>query len=211
MDLSPSSSGFRLLCGAAIAYGLTDGGYNSEMISLTPLGRRIVAPTREGDDSAARREATLRPRVIRDFLTRYNSSKLPPEAIGRNVLEEIGVPSDRTQTVYTLIVESARSIGLLQEVKGQIYVDLESATGSSPAPVQPDTETTPPDAPPATDVKPARSNTPVTPAIPAATPGTRRTNRVFITHGKNHEIVNQLKEMLTFETREHEYRSAPRR
>src|SRR5689334_6105696 len=56
LNMSPTSSGFRMLCGAAIAYGLTDGGYNSEQIAITPLGRRIVAPTREGDDLSARRE-----------------------------------------------------------------------------------------------------------------------------------------------------------
>src|SRR5438105_2186337 len=49
LELSPGSSRFRMLCGAAIAYGLTDGGYNSEAITITPLGRRIVAPIKEGD------------------------------------------------------------------------------------------------------------------------------------------------------------------
>lgn len=125
MNVSPTSSAFKMLCGASIAYGLTEGGYNAAEISLTPLGRRVVAPTKEGDDQSAKREATLRPRVVRDFLTRYNGSKLPAEQIGRNVLEEAGVPTDRTTAVYALIVESARSVGFLREVKGQIYVDLE--------------------------------------------------------------------------------------
>src|SRR5688572_25712654 len=59
MGLTPTSGHFRMLCGAAIAYGLTDGGYNSEVITITPLGRRIVAPTKEGDDLAAKKEALL--------------------------------------------------------------------------------------------------------------------------------------------------------
>src|SRR5205814_1243307 len=50
LNMQPLSSTFRMLCGASIAYGLTDGGYNSDVIALTPLGRRIVAPTKEGDD-----------------------------------------------------------------------------------------------------------------------------------------------------------------
>src|SRR5262245_45994615 len=53
LGMQPTSSRFRVLCGASIAYGLTDGGYNAELISLTPLARRIVAPTKEGDDVAA--------------------------------------------------------------------------------------------------------------------------------------------------------------
>lgn len=198
MNLSPNSSGFRMICGAAIAYGLVDGGANSEQIALTPLGRRVVAPTKEGDDFAARREASLRPRVVRDFLTRYNGSKLPNEAIGRNVLEEIGTPADKTATVYNLIVDSARSVGFLREVKGQLYVDLETL-GNEAGAQETTTET-------------GDSNGGVIPSLPlggeaspasggvgsaAATP-LRKTSRVFITHGKNQEIVNQLKELLTF-------------
>lgn len=197
MNLSPNSSGFRMLCGAAIAYGLTEGGPNSEQISLTPLGRRIVAPTKEGDDIAARREATLRPRVVRDFLTRYNESRLPPESIGRNVLEEIGTPADKAAAVYRLIVESAGSVGFLREVKGQAYVDLEAISGD---PVAGATgEESAAAAPlPSSSERPDLPNR--TQGDVAQTPASsgRRTNRVFITHGKNAQIVAQIKELLTF-------------
>src|SRR5262249_19565022 len=59
VDSSPTSSSWRELTGAAIAYGLTEGGYNSSQITLTELGRRCVAPTAEGDDVKARTEAAL--------------------------------------------------------------------------------------------------------------------------------------------------------
>src|SRR5204863_8564966 len=59
IGLSPQSSQFRMICGAAIAYGLTTGGYNSAQIEVTALGRRIIVPTVEGDDQIAKREAAL--------------------------------------------------------------------------------------------------------------------------------------------------------
>lgn len=199
MNVSPTSSAFKMLCGASIAYGLTEGGYNAAEISLTPLGRRVVAPTKEGDDQSAKREATLRPRVVRDFLTRYNGSKLPAEQIGRNVLEEAGVPTDRTTAVYALIVESARSVGFLREVKGQIYVDLEGVN-VTPALAETgtgeDSETAPEAKIPAI-AKPTAVGPAVNSQPPAVLPGALK-NRVFITHGKNQEIVGQLKELLTF-------------
>src|SRR5688572_13436613 len=71
LGISPTSSGWRNLCGSSIAYGLTDGGWNAEVITLQPLGRKLVAPEAEGEDIAARREAILRPRVARDFFERY--------------------------------------------------------------------------------------------------------------------------------------------
>jgi hypothetical protein len=134
MKVSPTSSRFRTLTGAALAYGLTTGGYAAPEIGLTPLGRRIVAPTEEGDDLAAKREALLKPKVIREFLERYNDSPLPEDRIGRNVLEaEMGVAAEATERTLHFIIESARSVGLLKEATGKTYVDLQATvTGIAP-------------------------------------------------------------------------------
>lgn len=109
MEMQPSSSHFRMLTGAAIAYGLTSGGYNAEQISITPLGMRIVRPTAEGDDLAAKREALLKPRIIREFLTKYNGAPVPKENIAQSVLAGIGVPEDRTAVCSN---SSLKSLGL---------------------------------------------------------------------------------------------------
>ena len=57
MNVLPSSSAFRMLCGASIAYGLTKGGCYADQISIETLGMRIVRPTTEDDDLTAKREA----------------------------------------------------------------------------------------------------------------------------------------------------------
>src|SRR5438067_732381 len=74
LEQQPTSGSFRTLTGASIAYGLTEGGYNAQTISITPLGLRVVRPTAEGEDLAAKREALLKPRVIREFLQKYNGA-----------------------------------------------------------------------------------------------------------------------------------------
>src|SRR3712207_4802809 len=48
LEMSITSGDFRTLCGASIAYGWTEGGYNAAQITITPLGRRVAAPTEEG-------------------------------------------------------------------------------------------------------------------------------------------------------------------
>jgi len=53
MSISPTSSAWQSITGAAVAYGLTDGAYNASRIKLTDLGWRIVAPQEEGDDRKA--------------------------------------------------------------------------------------------------------------------------------------------------------------
>src|SRR5690606_27657584 len=79
MNVQPGSGPFRQLCGSSIAYELTEGGYNASEIKLTPLGRRIVRPTKDGDDLVAKREALMKPRVIREFLNQYNGSPIPKD------------------------------------------------------------------------------------------------------------------------------------
>ncbi len=124
LNMAPTSGPFRSLCGASIAYGLTEGGYNAQEIKLTPLGKRVVKPLEEGDDIVAKREAVLKPRVTGEFLNKYNGSPLPRHDIAMNVLEEMNVPSDKTESVYTLILDSAEAVGLLRDIKNKQYVDL---------------------------------------------------------------------------------------
>jgi hypothetical protein len=189
MDMTPGSSHFRMLCGAAIAYGLTEGGYNSETIAITPLGRRIVAPTKENDDLAAKREGFLRPRVIREFLTKYNDSRLPSEQIARNVLEEMGVPKEKTEEVLALITEGLQALGLSREVKNQKYVDLDGSV-ALPKTILPAEEEE------ARTNRGDRDEDKLESLPPSAQK--REAGRVFITHGKNKEIAGQIRELLTF-------------
>ena len=125
MDMTISSGGFKNLCGAAIAYGLTEGGYNAEQISITTLGRRIVDPQEEGDDLRAIKEACLNPRIIKNFLQKYNNNKLPAERIIYNVLEEMGVPTDKLKRTWEIIIENSAHAGFLREIKGNKYIDLD--------------------------------------------------------------------------------------
>ncbi len=190
LEMSPTSGPFRMLCGASIAYGLTEGGYNADTISLTALGKRIVAPTDEGDDLQAKREASLKPRVIREFLTKYNDSKLPTDQIALNVLEEMGVPREKLKQTFALVLETAKDMGFLREVKGSQYVDLEGIPQSAELSTE-DTIIEPDDSGDTTKDRLPQN-------LITALQKKAVTNRVFITHGKNKDIVAQIKELLTF-------------
>jgi predicted nucleotide-binding protein len=203
--MAVTTGNFRALCGASIAYGLTEGGYNAAQIALTPLGRRIVAPTDEGDDEVAMREACLIPQVVRNFLTRFNGRRLPPDNIAHNVLEEMGVPRDKTERALNIIIENARSVGFIREIKGNPYVDIEApadvVTRGGQEDVGQSHDVIVSAATPAERNEPAAETpAPVTGgAAPAqATPSAPDNNRVFISHGKNKDIVAQLKELLGF-------------
>ncbi len=61
LDLPTRGHVWSDLCGASIAYGLTESGSNAATISLTDLGKRIVAPTEEGQELDGLVQAALKP------------------------------------------------------------------------------------------------------------------------------------------------------
>jgi hypothetical protein len=204
LELSPNSSGFRMLTSAATAYGLTEGAAQSTLITLNDLGRRAVAPTEEGDDARAMREAVLKPRVIREFLEKYNGNLMPQKTIAMNVIETMNVPKDATERAYDMIIRNAEALGLLMDIKGKKYVKLDAPPQALKDAGQGDQRTEPDEyeAPPP-DVQAdgggssyAVAEAPVIPPKPPTDPVTN--NRVFITHGKNQQVVEQIKKILAY-------------
>jgi hypothetical protein len=189
-DISPTSSNFRDICGASIAYGLTEGGYNSQEISLSQLGKRVVAPTSEGDDVKAKVEATLRPKIIQDFFTRYNRAKLPSDRIALNVLQDMGVPQKRLGNVFEIIKRNGEYVGIIHQTKTGPYIAVDT-------PMPSDTDA-------ADSQEPAENGKPPGEGVldgiqeGETSTETKKNNKVFISHGKNHKIVEQIKEILTF-------------
>lgn len=199
MGMKPTTGKFRTLCGASIAYGLTEGGYGAPTISLTALGKRAFSPTLEGDDARALREALLIPRVFSEFLRRYDGAKLPSESIAQNVLAEIGVPRALTGRTLKMILTSADYVGLLREIRGSMYVDL--ANTSMPVATVSKHETLPSSEANLSLDDSQLSYDPYvsSSSIDESTPRlSSLSSKVFITHGRNKALIDPLKQLLAF-------------
>ncbi len=195
LNASPNSSDFRVLTGASIAYGLTEGGCNAAQIAVTPLAMRILKPKSEDEPLAAKREALLKPRVVRELLTRYNDSPVPRDDIAQNVLEDLGVPRDRAADVLRPIIEGAEAVGFITEIKGKKYVNLQ---GVEPPPV---TGEAMPDEAVIEAEQLGEEKPPIAPDIPPIVTGPQgeaRLAKVFISHGKNRAFVDPIRELLKF-------------
>jgi len=144
--------------------------------------------------------------VIADFLTKYDTSSLPPDQIAQNVLQEMGVPSDKCTQVLQLIIAGARDVWFLTDLKGKVYVDLqgtplqaspgedsdEDGSGDSAQELVRHDKKSPPPIPP----KPNG-------AVGSAGAGSQQggeavRRRVFITHGKNRSFIDTIKNLLGF-------------
>lgn len=202
MDLTPTSGKFRMLCGSSIAYGLTVGGCNAAQIAPTELARQIVEPQEEDADLAGKREAVMKPRILREFLSKYSGSPLPREDIGMNVLKGMNVPADRTKQVWDMVLRSAESVGFLQTIKDRKYVNL---GGVRPVPAPARMEDSAAEAVDDVEIKELVKTVHEPEAADVAQESRRAVNhsdarlrRVFITHGKNTAFIEPLKELLGF-------------
>lgn len=206
IGISPTSSGWRTLTGSSIAYGLTDGGFNANTIKLTPLGRRLVAPEEEGADLAARREAIMKPRILKEFFERYRRAKFPNDTIAGNVVRSLGVPSERIEVALEVIKANGRYAGIIRETPTGPFVNLDSPGVPAPTatPELPehdlDEEAAAASESPGAPSTKADGATPPTPTASTSPPVVfdPKSNRVFISHGKHKSIVVQIKELLAF-------------
>ncbi len=132
----------------------------------------------------------MKPRVVGKFLTQYDNSPVPRRDIAVNVLTtEMGVPEDRAEAVFDMIMESAKAVGFVQKIKDKEYISLEGAGATE------EEETYDPNEPIETlEETPAQENLNRTFVPPAPGPSAQSatetvlaaaTKRVFITHGKN--------------------------
>lgn len=199
LGISPTSSGWQALTGAAIAYGLIDGGWNAITTKLTPLGRKLVAPEAEGEDLAARREAILKPRLLHDFFEKYRRAKFPNDTIAGNVLKAMGLPTERTDGALDIVKENGRYAGIIRDTPTGPFINLDSP--GVPAP------TATPEFPDQNSLDDQGGESPKAEVVPPAASAAEsqsvaatvaKANRVFISHGKQKSIVVQIKELLAF-------------
>lgn len=100
---------------SAVAYGilLKDGDHK---YYLGETGRKILAPTYEGEKEEGIRKALFTPSVLSRFYTDYSGSTLPGDELFPNVLEtRYGVLRDRTTEAIEIIRENARFANAISE------------------------------------------------------------------------------------------------
>lgn len=187
LNIKPDSRRFRDLCGSAIAYELTSGGYNAKKISVLPLAKKIISPLEVGEEIIAKREAALKPRIIGEFLRKYDGSPLPRRDIASNVLGEMRVPRERADSIYNMIIDTAGSIGVVKTIQGKQYIELDviQPVGGSEE-VGSENEIS----------EEARESI-VPPDIAGQGISKRELGKsIFIAHGKNKKPLEQLKKIL---------------
>jgi predicted nucleotide-binding protein len=143
----------------------------------------------EGEDLTAKREAALKPRILGEFIRQYDNSPLPRREIGLNVLVDMGVPKERVESVYSMILDTAASVGFIREIKNKQFIDLSGVQfGSKDEPASEEGEKD------EQGEMPRRST--VTGSEGEPVRGKELGKGIFVAHGKNKKPLEQLKRIL---------------
>lgn len=115
MGFSPTNPNNKYYLWAASAYGIISkddaGNYG-----ISETGRKILAPTYEGEDREGVIKAIANPSVLARFYSDYASSLLPTGDIFANVLEQrYSIPAKRVDEAKGIIIDNARYGKLLDE------------------------------------------------------------------------------------------------
>lgn len=129
---------------SALAYGIIkkDENAGAQVFALSETGRKIVAPTYDGEDREALRKAVLTPTVLSKFYSDYDGHPVPSDAHFPNVLEtKFSVPRSRTAEAIDIIKDNGKLAGILvTTTEGGLQVRLGGAGATAP-PSTPDEET----------------------------------------------------------------------
>jgi hypothetical protein len=197
LGISPGSSEFRVLLSSSIKYGLTSGSFNQERVSVEPLGRRIAEPTSPENKAAAVVSAALSSPTFRTIYDYYKGKKLPEQQFFENtIVREFNVPREHSARCVDIFTKNMAYAALLRQLPTGTWLTTAIDAPSTSATDLGNTEEMK-SGEELDNGEPSFVPAPVAPLLvkPSATPAN---NKVFIAHGKNREVLQQLKDLLSF-------------
>lgn len=190
---SPNSSRFRSLITSSGRYGLTNGGYQAEKISLTDTGTAIVKPMYDGERESALRKALLTPDLFKKVIEYYDNNMLPSPELFKNALESVfHVANKDVESAYNIITENMKDYGILENISGKYYVMLSKlSTGEQQSQIEVHPS-------PSGVIKPGNNLPPEdkSPDEPEEVKQPEKPKKIFVAHGKNKKPLEQLKTIL---------------
>jgi hypothetical protein len=173
LGTTPASSGYTIKLNSAAKYGLTQGRYNDDRITLTPRGEAIVAPKRSDELEQALIEAAMQPEVFRRFYLTLDGKRLPEDPYAQNMIQrELGVDPELAGECLAIIKANGVYAGIINEAAGSLEVALKEAP------------------------TPGQVASPEASSIPPESDLSTRQFRIFVGESKNTEAVQLVKDVL---------------
>ncbi|BDQ31729.1 hypothetical protein NZNM25_18680 [Nitrosopumilus zosterae] len=201
---SPNSSGFRVLLASSFRYGLTEGSHITKIISLTNLGKSIVAPLEQTDVGSMLRQALLHNDLFAKVYKHFDGKPIPKKEVLRNTLVHdpsmggFGIPREDVESFIDIFIQNIIDYNLEQDIRGTNYLRLDKLSTSN------NIESEDKDMQDVEFEEEDEENKEQKPIIKEQKLSETETPKVFISHSKNKKILEQIKQMLQFGKFEYE-------
>lgn len=188
---SPKSSSLLQLLASSIIYGIAK--YDEEnRIALTDLGQSYFYPQSEDERKKALLSLAQTPALLSQLYKHFNNKQLPNTDIAKNILKRtFKVADEKTTLLWSTFLDDAQFIGAIQQIKDKQYINI-SRVGIEQSSEKETNEGSAEEEEKREEKKGAPEEE------KKVVPGLLPNQRAFITHGKNQEIVKQLKDLLAF-------------
>jgi hypothetical protein len=136
LDRSPDSGPTRKLITSSAQYGLTNGGYSAETLSLTPLGATASDPNAApGTKLAARAELAIAGVAsFKAIYEQYKGSRVPAIEVLRDAARTAEIPEDEVAECVETFLANARELGLIRNIGGSEHlISIEQAVEEASA------------------------------------------------------------------------------
>ena len=186
---SPNSSGFVTLLASSYRYGLTDGSTQTKVISLTPLGMSIVAPTIDTDVNLSYKKSLLHNHLFEKVYSQFDGKPLPRTEVLKNTLIRstdtggYGIAREDADAFIEIFMKNIEDFGLGQDIGGTQYLRLDKLGIEDASTIESD------------DVK-IDESIEKDESIDQPTPQKEVPKHIFVGHGKNTKPLEQLKGIL---------------
>ncbi len=195
INRSPGSSAFRILLSSSNKYGLTTGSFNTPRIAITDLGKDIVEPKDEQSSKVAIGNSIFKPELFSKVFNYYKGKKVPDKSFFANTLtRDFDIPKKHAEIFVKVFMTNVKHLGLIQDTTtGPWFASEVSLSVSKKHLLSSENEETK-----AEEVSTNGAHNPLPPEEESPSPKETLPQKVFISHGNNSEIVEQLKELLIF-------------
>ena len=196
MKLSPTSSSFIQLVSSSQIYGLTSGSSFSKTISLSQAGKDYFYHRSMEEKQSALVLAATHPPLVKSIYEHFNNNKLPEYGIAKNILiRNFEVKEKNTEQAWTIIKENASFSGVLHKIQGSEYINLSKVKTSSENGLSVGIEN---------EEKELKSEPIKEESVGqevhqnSETEDKIKKKRIFISHGKNKKILEQINTVVQF-------------
>lgn len=197
MKNSPTSSTFFQTVSSSQMYGLTSGSAYSKSISLTTLGKDYFYFRSPEEKKNALFKAATHPPLVKRIYEHFNKNKLPPFEMAKNILtRSFGIHEKKIKNAWNVIRKNAMYTGFLQEISGNEYINLDKVEIQESL-VKPETEI-PEEGVTGEVVEEGQIGDTGKPPFEVPEPEVQQPMKVFIGHGKNKKVMDQIKTTLEF-------------